>query len=723
MTLDELFDLAIDHHRAGRLVEAAGLYRQILGVDPLNSDALWLLGRVELQQGRANQAADLLRRAIAANPAAANLHNSLGDALKAQGQVALAAAAYCAAVQLEPDDPLGHCNLANLRLAERDFVAAEAGYRAALRLKPDAFELYNNLGVTLREQRRWAEARECFATALRLKPDCAEAESNLGNVLCDEGHNQEGLEAYRRALKINPLYTPAHFNLGNSLKRAGRLAEALAAYQRAAELEPADAEARTNLGALLNATGQLDEAVDECRQAVALKPDFALAHNNLASCLHARGQIEEAIAHYRRAAELNPDDPLLSANLAHALLYAPGVDAQVIFAEHRRWGLRHADPLPRIIRRKPPDRAPGRRLRVGYVSAHFREHAIGVFTEPMLGHHDHDQFEVFCYSDVGTPDRATSRFQASADRWIDITRQSDAQLAEQIAADEVDILVDLTGHLEGNRLLAFARKPAPIQVTYLGYQTTTGMAAMDYRLTDEWSDPPGMTEQFHTERLVRLPRAFFCYRPSDESPEVNELPALAAGRVTFGSFNKLAKVTCAVLTTWGRILARVPESRLLVLAEPSAEALRRMREAFGREGVSPERVEFVAKRPRAGYLRLHHEVDIALDAFPFNGHTTLCEALWMGVPVMMLAGATYVTRFGGTALVNLELADLIATTDMQYIEIATRLASDLGRLRELRGGLRRRMLASPLLDAAGFTRHLEHAYRSMWKTSAAVRSD
>ncbi len=288
-------------------------------------------------------------------------------------------------------------------------------------------------------------------------------------------------------------------------------------------------------------------------------------------------------------------------------------------------------------------------------------------------------------------------------------------MAERIAADGVDILVDLTGHLEGNRLLAFARKPAPIQVTYIGYQNTTGMVAMDYRLTDAWSDPPGMTELLHTERLVRLPRAFFCYQPSDEAPEVNELPALAAGRVTFGSFNKLAKVTREVLTTWGRILASVPDSRLLMLADPSGEALRRMREAFGRQGVSPERVEFVAKRPRAGYLRLHHEVDIALDAFPFNGHTTVCEALWMGVPVVMLAGATYVTRFGGTALLNLELEDLIATTEVQYIEVATRLATDLGRLRELRGHLRQRMLASPLLDAVGFTRHLEAVYRPLWK--------
>jgi predicted O-linked N-acetylglucosamine transferase (SPINDLY family) len=564
----------------------------------------------------------------------------------------LAVASYRAATYLRPDDALGHSNLGNALLKSQDFPAAESSYREAIRLRPSAFELYNNLGVTLREQHRWADAKECFAQALKRKPDCAEAESNLGNVLCDEGDDPTAILAYRRALALNESYAPAHFNLGNALKRTGQLVEALAEYRRAVELDPADASAHTNLGVTLCRFDKIDEAVDACRRAVELDANFALAHNNLASCLHIRGEVEEALPHYRRAATLKPADSLLQSNLAHALLYAPSVSPREIFDQHRLWGARHADPLPRA-NIGASDRAADRRLRVGYVSAHFREHAIAVFAEGLLTNHDHTAFEIFCYSDVRSPDRATERIRSSADRWIDITRHSDAALADRVVSDCIDILVDLTGHLEGNRLLAFARKPAPIQVTYLGYQATTGMEAMDYRFTDEWSDPAGATESLHTEELVRLPGAFFCYRPLDESPEVNELPADVAGSVTFGSFNKLAKITRDVLDAWGRILASAEESRLIILAEPSDHAFGRIRAELARHGVAPDRVVFVAKQPREGYLRLHHRVDIVLDTFPFNGHTTVCEALWMGVPAIALSGKTYVERFGGSALFTL----------------------------------------------------------------------
>ncbi len=351
---------------------------------------------------------------------------------------------------------------------------------------------------------------------------------------------------------------------------------------------------------------------------------------------------------------------------------------------------------------------------MGYVSPNFREQAISIFTEPIFDFHDHRAFEIVCYSDVKRPDAATARFRMAADRWVDTGGLTDAALAGEIAADGIDILVDLTGHLDGHRLLAFARKPAPVQVTYIGYQNTTGMRAMDYRLTDAWSDPPGTTDRFHTEQLWRLPRAFFCYRPLNEAPAVNAAPVESAGRITFGSFNKIAKFNVPMLSSWARILARVPNSRLIVLAERSDNAVERARALFAEHGVAPGRVEFVGKRTRGRYLQLHHEVDIALDTFPFNGHTTVCEALWMGVPVVVLAEDTYVTRFGGSALVNVGLPELIAATADEYIEIAVQLAGDVDRLRVLRAGLRERMETSPLLDGAGFTRDLEAAYREMW---------
>ena len=714
-TLAEALDLAIDHHRSGRLAQAAALYEQILQLEPGHGETLYYLGRIEHQQGRFEGAEELLRRSLVANASQEDVHNSLGETLRAQGKFAAAVSAYREALRLNPGFALAQANLGIALAAANQPLAAEAAYREALRLKPESVETHNNLGVLLGAQGRWTEARDCFIAALRYKPDCVEAETNLGNVLCDEGQLPSALHAYRRALRINPDYGPAHFYLGIALRNIGQLADALTAFRRAVAIDPADAKARTNLGALCVRLCRLDEAVDECRKAIELDPGFALGHNNLASCLHARGQIEEAIPHFRRAVELNPNDAFLHSNLAHALNYAPGVDPREIFDEHVRWGRRHADVLSPVTARRATDRARERRLRIGYVSPYFREHAISVFTEPILAAHDHAQFEIICYSDLKTPDAATSRFRAHADRWSEIAAENDTAVAERIAADRVDILVDLTGHLDGNRLLAFARQPAPIQVSYIGYQNTTGIEAMDYRLTDDCSDPPGVTDRYYTEELIRLPRAFFCYQPSAEAPEVNALPALASGRVTFGSFNKLAKVTTEVLESWARILAGVSDSRLLILSDPSAEALRRVQSIFSQHGVSPERVEFVARRPRLDYLRLHHEVDIALDAFPFNGHTTVCEALWMGVPVVMKRGQTYVTRFGSSALAVLGLEELISTTSEQYVETAVRLAHDRSRLEQIRGQLRPLMLKSPLLDARGFTRNIEAAYRQMWR--------
>ncbi len=594
-----------------------------------------------------------------------------------------------------------------------DLDAAATALGDALRLAPEAAQPRVQLGRVLQDQGKAAEAEACYRQALQIDPGHASTIYNLATLLQGQGRLPEAIAAYQEVVRLDPANFSAHNNLAVALRDQTRHHEAIVHCRTAIELNPTFSELHRNLAGCYRASGEIDLAVDAARRAVELQPDSARGHNDLASLLHLRGQIEEALPHFRRGVELAPDDSFLRANFAHALNYAPRVDAQASYAEHVSWAVRHAEgklPVPR------PDagRTPGRRLRIGYVSAHFREHAIAVFSEPIVTSHDHDQFEVVCYSDVKQPDAATARFRSAADRWVNTASLTDAELAQQIAADRVDILVDLAGHLEPNRLMAFANRPAPIQVTYLGYQNTTGMRAMGYRLTDEWSDPPGRTDRYYTEKLVRLPRAFFCYKPWDDAPAVNKPPALAAGHVTFGSFNKLAKITTEVLATWARILAATPGSRLLMLVEPSNLAIKRIRGVFADHGVAGERVDFVAKRPRAQYLQLHHQVDIALDAFPFNGHTTVCEALWMGVPVVVLAGETYVSRFGGSALVNLNLHELLAASPEQYVEIARQLAADQERLQALRAGLRDRMLASPLLDAAGFTRRLETAYRQMW---------
>jgi predicted O-linked N-acetylglucosamine transferase (SPINDLY family) len=399
--------------------------------------------------------------------------------------------------------------------------------------------------------------------------------------------------------------------------------------------------------------------------------------------------------------------------------YGPGIDRAELFAEHQRWAAQHAAELSPITRSATNGFNPHRRLRIGYVSADFREHPVAHFIGPVLAARDRAQFEVIGYSDVPQPDESTKRLSAQMDEWREISGLSDEALAELVVRDGIDILVDLTGHAGKNRLLAFARKPAPIQVTHFGYPDTTGLSAMDYRMSDAHADPPGETEKFHTEKLVRLPDVAWCYEPS-ASPPVKELPVREAGFVTFASFNNIPKLTNEVLALWARILKGVPNARLKLLTNAPGQSNERVWQEFEKRGVDRARVSIVDRLPREQYLELHNTVDIGLDPFPYNGAVTSCDALWMGVPVMTLAGATYVARQGVSVLLNLGLADLIAASAQEYVEIAIQLAGDLERLADLRRELRDRMNASAIMDGRRFARNLESAYRRMWQEFIAT---
>ncbi len=479
-------------------------------------------------------------------------------------------------------------------------------------------------------------------------------------------------------------------------------------------LAPGNATTCNNLGTVLNQLHKRAEAEVQFRRAIELDPKQAAPHKNLAQALHTQGQLDEALDEYRAAVALAPANDNVHSGLLYALNYHPSYNAATLLAEHKAWGARHADPLTAASAPHDNDRNPQRRLRVGYVSSHFCAHAVNFFVEPILAWHDHARCEVFCYSSVRRPDETTTRLQGYADQWRDIGRQDDATVASMIRRDRIDILVDLAGHIGGRRLMVFARKPAPVQITYIGYQNTTGMRAMDYRLTDAWSDPPGETDSYHTEKLVRLPHTFFCYLPSDDAPKFTPLPARDNGFVTFGSFNNFSKVTPGLLDTWAEILQAVPRSRLLLLAADTPRAREYVRGNFSRHGVSADRVEFFYRKPRVEYLEAIGRADIMLDTFPFNGHTTVCDTLWQGVTVVALAGSSYVSRFGSSALVSLGLEDCIAHSTAEYVRIATRLANDLGGLARERAELRDRMRRSPIVDAPQFTRELEAVYRQMW---------
>jgi predicted O-linked N-acetylglucosamine transferase (SPINDLY family) len=561
---------------------------------------------------------------------------------------------------------------------------------------------------------RLREAEAIYRQILAADPDHPHAWHLLGVIACQDGRHQAGAECIRRALSYRPDWAMALYNLGNAWRDQGKLDEAVACYERAVRLKPDFALAHYNLGVIGQDRGDLDEAVACYRRALRVKPDFAEALNNLGVVLKDQADLDGAIASFRQAVEHQPDFAAAASNRLYTLAFCPGSDARAILAEHRLWSRRYAEPLARPIPPHSNDRSPHRRLRIGYVSPNFRDHSQSFFTAPLLSAHDHHHFEIFCYADVTRPDGITARLRSSADAWRDIAGLADEQVAHRVRQDGIDILVDLTMHMAGNHLLAFARKPAPVQVCWLAYQGTTGLPSVDYRLTDPYIDPPGLHDEDYSEESVRLPDSFWCYDPLAGGPAVSRLPALGTGSITFGCLNNFCKVNDAVLRLWARVLRAVGRSRLMLLA-PEGSTRRRTADLLEREGVGRDCVTFVSRQPRPRYLELHHRIDIGLDTFPYTGQTTSLDAFWMGVPVVTLVGPTAVARAGLSLLANLGLPELVAETPEQFVSIAAGLANDLPRLSELRATLRERMQASPLMDAPPFARGVEAAYREMWR--------
>jgi predicted O-linked N-acetylglucosamine transferase (SPINDLY family) len=493
--------------------------------------------------------------------------------------------------------------------------------------------------------------------------------------------------------------------------QAGEVARAEQLYTEILKTNPA--EAYYNLGLLLAGRNCRDEAIAFYEQALRARPDYPEALNNLANFYKDQGRVAEALACYRQALAVRPGDPLIHGNLLFVLHYPAGYDPQAAFAEHLRWGAQFAKTPHRPV--QPIDRDPLRRLRIGYVSPDFRECVMGRYLEAVIAAHDRTQVEVYCYGNVSVEDARTQRCKSLADSYRSIVSMSDMEAAEAICRDRIDLLVDLAGHTRDSRLTVFAHKPAPIQVSHFGYPASTGLPAMDYRLTDAYCDPPGQTEHLHCEKLVRLPGIQWCYVPWS-SPEINPLPASESGRVTFGSLNTLAKVTEEVIGWWAEILRRLPAARLVMAAGVGKGGDERVRAAFARHAIEPTRVQLVGRQPLESYYRLIQEMDIVLDAYPVTGCNTTADALWMGVPVATRLGPTWVTRQGFAILSQVGLADLAVQTPGEYIDIAVRLACDLPHLRELRVNLRERLRRSPFMDVHGLTHNLETAYRQIWQT-------
>ena len=562
---------------------------------------------------------------------------------------------------------------------------AERRYRAILQREPEHADSLHLLGVIALQTGNLDAALALVQRSVELRPDAAACRNSLGQVLDRLGRFDEAVRCFEAAIELDPAYAEAYNNLGYLLARHDRLGEAEALYRRAIELDPAYAEPHTNRGNLLKDCGEVDAAIDCHRRAIELRPDLSALHSNLLLTLH----------------------------------YQPGCSPADLEREHRAWAERHVAPLAASRRRHANGPEPDRRLRIGYVSPDFREHPVARFILPVLRERDRHQAEVFAYSDVTKPDAVTSVVREHVDVWRDVASLGDESLAEAVRADGIDILVDLAAHSAHNRLLAFARKPAPVQVTYLAYCSTTGVDAIDYRVTDRFLDPPGARGHY-VETSLYLPHCYWCYSApvaaGSEPPSTERL----AGPPAFGCLNNFAKLSDLTLELWGGLLQQVPEASLLVYARTDRHR-ERVRRALRGAGVDDARVAFVGLQSARDYLETYRRIDVALDPHPYGGGTTTCDALWMGVPVVSLAGSTAVSRAGSTLLSHVGLEHLVTRTAAEYVHAAAALLRD-PELAALRSGLRERLERSPVMDAPQFTRGLEAAFRTAWRAWCASRT-
>ena len=717
LSVDQVFKLGSQHHLAGRLSEAENCYKKLLEVDANHYGAWNQLGLIAYQKNNFNAAIEFIGKALTIDPNFAQAHNNMGNVLMAQEKREEAVASYQRAIANKPDYAEAYFNQGNALSKLGKLDAAVNSFQQAITNNPNYVKAYNNLGNTLKSQGKLEEAAIHFKHVLTLNPGLAEGHNNLGIIFHSRGENDKAIACYKRAIENNPELAQAHNNFGNALAALSKYEEAIASFQRAIAIDPNYADALNNLGNVFISLGRPHEAIANFSRALAIHPEHAEAFNNLSNALKDQGDIEKAISGYQQTIAIKPTFIEAYSNRLLTMQYSTSIDNDVIFKEHCIWEERHA-----ITSYKSPpfenDRNPNRRLKIAYVSPDFRNHSVAFFLEPILAHHDGEQYEITCYSLVANPDGTTQRMKALARHWISIVGMTDEEVATRIRDDGIDILVDLAGHTGSNRLPIFTHKSAPIQVSYLGYPNTTGLSTMDYRVSDAHADPPGKTDKWHTEKLIRLKDTAWCYRSVEKSPEVSMLPAKAKKYITFGSFNAFPKLNEKVLKLWVKLLDEVAHSRLLLKAKSLVdnEVKKRVIALFGDEGIPPERIHLAAQEPSYHrHLERYHEVDIALDTYPYHGTTTTCEALWMGVPVVTLEGETHRSRVGVSLLNQVGLEHLIAKTPDEYIHIASTLASDLETLEVLRQSLRSRMQASPLMDEVSFTKELESAYRDMWQ--------
>ncbi len=713
------FNLGVAQKSLGQLDAAVASYRRALKLNPGYAEAHSNLGNALKDLGRLDDAVDSYRRALQLKPGSADAYNNLGSALKDLGQLDGAVDSYRRAVAIKPDFVAAYYNLGNALKELGLLDDAVASYRKAAEIRPDLAEAHNNLGSALKSLGQLDAAAASYRKVLEIKPDHADAHYNLGNTLKELGQLDDALASYRRAVELKPDHAEAYYILGNVSRDMGQLDDAAASYRRAVEIKPDFANAHTNLGVVLYKLMQFDEARASTQRALKLNPDNVYALSNLGNFLKDDGQLDEAMACYRRALEIEPDSAEVHSGLLFILNYSTRYSASYCLDIARQYG--------RMVSAKVDARltswqcaASPKRLRVGLVSGDLRNHPVGYFLEGLLSHIDPARIELIAYPTQLKEDELTARIRPFFSAWKPLAGKKDQEAARLIHDDGVHVLIDASGHTALNRLPVFAWKPAPVQVVWLGYFATTGMAEMDYILGDKWTLPEEESHHF-VEKGWRLSGALSCMTPPNEDIKIGDLPAFRNQSITFGTLNNFDKMNDKVVSCWARILNKIPNSRLyLNMRRLRDDALKKkVFERYAAHGIAEDRLIMEVTSGRVAALNSYNLIDIALDPFPYPGGTTSYEALWMGVPILTMRGNNYLSHLGESILHNGGLSEWIAADEDEYITKAVVYSSNLTYLAELRKGLRARVLASPLFDAQLFARNFENALWGMWQANQA----
>lgn len=707
---------AVTFHQQGRVQEAKSCYAHILKSEPNNTIARYYLGLLRLQTGETAAGIADLKQVVKHQPDHVEAHYNLGLAYGQLGNHQQALRCFEHVVDLRPIMPEAHFYLGMTFARQGQPAKALPHFERTIVLKPDLAEAHHNFASALVEMGRYEEALAAFGKAIALKPDVAEAHNGMANALFKLNRHAEAGDQFRHAIRLNPGLSEAYTGLSDVLRTLGQYDAAADCGNKAIRLDPEDAVAHVVHGQALTELGEHGAALNAFEKALALQPDSVAVNSELGAVLNLWGRYEEARYHGDKAISLDPSNVNCRSVQLFQLHFDPDMSATELASRHRAFAECFETPLKDSW--KPFDNLPDpeRRIHVGFVSADFKAHPVGHFMADLLASLRGSSLELYAYANQWGQDELTERIKPNFDCWRECWAMSDDALAAQIRADGIDILVDLSGHTKGNRLLVFARKPAPVQVTYLGYFDTTGLSAMDYILGNRWLLPENEAH-LYTEKFWWLPDAHLCLTTPDVLVEVKPLPALRSGQITFGSFNKTQKLNPGVVACWSRILKAVPDSRLFLKYGPFGDpaVADYYRKLFAGHGIEPQRLILQGASGFKEYLESYNEIDITFDPYPYNGGTTTVQSLWMGVPVLALKGDRYVAHMGESILHTMSLPEWIAKDEDGYVEKAVAFSNDLPTLAALRADLRDRLVASPICDAPRFARNLEDAFRGMWR--------